>query len=95
MINFKLDVNLREGGHHSGNWGGLLRNPGVVLASAIASMVDANGRILVEGIRPPEVPQAVRRADVTPKDFHDYWLNSHGPKVRGHAQAIRAKPPSG
>jgi acetylornithine deacetylase/succinyl-diaminopimelate desuccinylase-like protein len=62
VINFKLDVNLREGGHHSGNWGGLLRNPGVVLASAIASMVDANGRILVEGIRPPEVPQAVRRA---------------------------------
>jgi len=61
-VNFKLDMNLREGGHHSGNWGGLLRNPGVVLASAIASMVDANGRILVEGLRPPEVPQAVRRA---------------------------------
>ncbi len=50
-MNFKLDVNLREGGHHSGNWGGLLRNPGVVLASAIASMVDANGRILVEGLQ--------------------------------------------
>ena len=32
-----------------------------------------------------------RRADVSPKDFHDYWLNSHGPKVRGHAEAIRAR----
>ena len=32
-----------------------------------------------------------RRADVEPKDFHDYWLNSHGPRVRGHAKAIRAK----
>jgi len=32
-----------------------------------------------------------RRADVAPKDFHDYWLNAHGPKVRGHAKAIRAK----
>ena len=26
-INFDLVVDLREGGHHSGNWGGLLRNP--------------------------------------------------------------------
>jgi hypothetical protein len=32
-----------------------------------------------------------RRADVTPADFHDYWLNAHGPKVRGHAKAIRAR----
>lgn len=32
-----------------------------------------------------------RRADVAPADFHDYWLRSHGPRVRGHAQAIRAR----
>src|SRR5450432_2483706 len=32
-----------------------------------------------------------RRADVAPKDFHDYWLNAHGPRVRGHAGAIRAR----
>ena len=32
-----------------------------------------------------------RRPDVAPKDFHDYWLRSHGPRVRGHAQAIRAQ----
>jgi hypothetical protein len=32
-----------------------------------------------------------RRADVTAADFHDYWLNVHGPKVRGHAKAIRAR----
>jgi hypothetical protein len=32
-----------------------------------------------------------RRTDVTPKDFHDYWLKAHGPKVRGHAKAIRAR----
>ena len=47
-----LDVNLREGGNHSGNWGGLLRNPGTVLASAIASLVDGRGRILVAGLNP-------------------------------------------
>jgi acetylornithine deacetylase/succinyl-diaminopimelate desuccinylase-like protein len=62
LVNFKLELTLREGGHHSGNWGGLLRNPGVVLANAIASIVDANGRILVEGLRPPPIPDAVRRA---------------------------------
>jgi hypothetical protein len=32
-----------------------------------------------------------RREDVAPKDFHDYWLGSHGPRVRGHAGAIRAR----
>ncbi|MBS0336833.1 MAG: M20/M25/M40 family metallo-hydrolase, partial [Proteobacteria bacterium] len=36
--NFDLSVDLRAGGHHSGNWGGLLRNPGIVLAHAIASI---------------------------------------------------------
>jgi acetylornithine deacetylase/succinyl-diaminopimelate desuccinylase-like protein len=62
LVNFSLHLTLRDGGHHSGNWGGLLRNPGVVLANAIASMVDANGRILVDGLRPPPVSPAVRRA---------------------------------
>ena len=60
--NFDLTLNLRPGGHHSGNWGGLLRNPGTVLANAIASMVDGNGRILVEALRPPPIPVAVRTA---------------------------------
>ena len=27
-FNFDLTVDLRDGGHHSGNWGGLLANPG-------------------------------------------------------------------
>ena len=32
-----------------------------------------------------------RRDDVPEKDFHDYWLRSHGPRVKRHAKAIRAK----
>ncbi len=32
-----------------------------------------------------------RRTDVAPADFHDYWLRAHGPRVRGHAAAIRAR----
>src|SRR5205807_7133652 len=61
-FNFELDVELREGAHHSGNWGGLLANPGTILANAIASLVDARGVILVEALRPTAIPDAVRRA---------------------------------
>ena len=38
-MNFTFTVELREGAHHSGNWGGLLANPGIVLAHALASIV--------------------------------------------------------
>ena len=62
VANFDLSLTLREGGHHSGNWGGLLRNPGTVLANAIACLVDGNGVIQVPGLRPPPIPANVRRA---------------------------------
>ena len=61
-FNFTLDVQLRTGAHHSGNWGGLLANPGTILAHAIASMVDARGAITVEGLRPPPMPATVKQA---------------------------------
>ena len=28
-----------------------------------------------------------KRADVSEKDFHEYWLKTHGPLVRGFAKA--------
>lgn len=62
VANFDLALVAREGGHHSGNWGGLLRNPGTVLANAIACLVDARGVIRVQGLRPPPLPAAVRAA---------------------------------
>jgi len=70
VFNFDLTVDLREGGHHSGNWGGLISNPGTLLANAIASLVDARGRIKVDALRPPPVPESVRRAlaDIEPGD---------------------------
>lgn len=61
-VNFDLRVTLRDGAHHSGNWGGLLRNPGIRLANAIAGMVDKTGRILVAGLVPEGLPQTVRDA---------------------------------
>ena len=62
VANFELRLKLRDGAHHSGNWGGLLRNPGTVLAAAVASLVDGRGRILVPGLRPPPIPANVRAA---------------------------------
>ncbi len=61
-FNFDLRIALRPAGHHSGNWGGLLRNPGIRLAHAIASMVDAKGRILVKALLPDALPTPVRAA---------------------------------
>lgn len=58
---FDLVVALRPGGVHSGHWGGLIADPAVVLAHAIASIVDRNGRILVRGWLPAGgVPARVR-----------------------------------
>jgi acetylornithine deacetylase/succinyl-diaminopimelate desuccinylase-like protein len=62
IFTFRLTADLRPGDHHSGNWGGLLANPATLLANAIASMVDGHGRILLEGLRPPALPEAVRQA---------------------------------
>jgi acetylornithine deacetylase/succinyl-diaminopimelate desuccinylase-like protein len=62
VVNFDLSLTLRDGAHHSGNWGGLLRNPGTVLANAIASLVDAHGRILIDALRPPPIAANVRAA---------------------------------
>jgi len=58
-LNFDLLVNLREGSHHSGNWGGALANPGIILAHALASITTATGKILVDGWLPPELPKRV------------------------------------
>jgi acetylornithine deacetylase/succinyl-diaminopimelate desuccinylase-like protein len=56
-----LTVNLREGGHHSGNWGGLIANAAIVLAQALASITDARGALRIAEWRPP-LPQSVRDA---------------------------------
>jgi acetylornithine deacetylase/succinyl-diaminopimelate desuccinylase-like protein len=57
-----LTLTLRDGAHHSGNWGGLLANPATLLANAIATLVDGSGRILLTEMRPAAIPAAVREA---------------------------------
>jgi len=61
-MNFDLVLDARKGGHHSGNWGGLISNPGIVLAHAIASISSARGVIHVPEWRPDSLTPAVREA---------------------------------
>jgi acetylornithine deacetylase/succinyl-diaminopimelate desuccinylase-like protein len=61
-IRIHLDVNLREGAHHSGNWGGVLANPATILANAIAILVDGHGRLQVELLKPPRLTNQIRAA---------------------------------
>ena len=60
-LNFDLSIEARAGGHHSGNWGGLISNPGIQLAHAIATLVSPTGQVLVPEWRPKELPASVRR----------------------------------
>ncbi|MBI4184070.1 MAG: M20/M25/M40 family metallo-hydrolase [Proteobacteria bacterium] len=62
ILTFDLVVDLRDGGHHAGHWGGVLEDPGVILAHALAGLVDGRGRILVRDWLPKEVPASVRAA---------------------------------
>ena len=59
-IRIHLDVNLRDGSHHSGNWGGVLANPATILANAIAALVDGNGRLLLDRLKPPRISNQIR-----------------------------------
>jgi len=73
-LNFDMVVDLRAGGHHSGNWGGLLINPGVVLAHAIASITDPRGAIRIPEWRPRSLTPSVRNAlkDLEVEGFEDW-----------------------
>jgi hypothetical protein len=54
LVNFTLALHSRERAYHSGNWGGVLTNPGIRMAHAVATLTDASGRI-----------QAVRKARIS------------------------------
>lgn len=59
-LRIHLDVTLREGAHHSGNWGGVLANPATILANAIATLVDGHGRLQLEALKPPRLSNQIR-----------------------------------
>ncbi|TAK42676.1 MAG: M20 peptidase family dipeptidase [Betaproteobacteria bacterium] len=61
-LNMDLVVDLRAGGHHSGNWGGLLANPGIILAHGLATITGPKGEIGVPEWRPQSLTPSVRAA---------------------------------
>ncbi|WP_192458117.1 M20 family metallopeptidase [Musicola keenii] len=67
-VNFRLTLHARDRDYHSGNWGGLLSNPGTQLANAIASLVNQHGQLQVSALKPPRLTPALRDilSDVTP-----------------------------
>ncbi len=61
-ITFDLVCKLRDGGHHSGNWGGLLADPAIILSHAIASFVGPRGGIKLKAWLPPPIAPNVHAA---------------------------------
>ncbi len=61
-VNFDLTIRYRDGAHHSGNWGGLLKDPATRLAHAIASIVDPRGQIRIPEWRPTSLTPKIREA---------------------------------
>lgn len=59
-LNFDLVVNLRDGAHHSGNWGGLLKDPSIRLSHALASITGPKGELLIEDWRPTSFTLEIR-----------------------------------
>jgi acetylornithine deacetylase/succinyl-diaminopimelate desuccinylase-like protein len=59
-FHFDLVLKLRPGGVHSGHWGGLTRDPAILLAHALTTMMDRNGKVLVRGILPKTLSNSVR-----------------------------------
>lgn len=58
----KLSLKRRDGGRHSGNFGGALANPALELAHALASIASRHGAVQVQGWSPDTVPEASRAA---------------------------------
>jgi acetylornithine deacetylase/succinyl-diaminopimelate desuccinylase-like protein len=74
VLNFDLAVELRGDARHSGNWGGLLANPGILLAHAIASITDRRGAIRVPEWRPNSLTPSIKKAlaDLSVENAEDW-----------------------
>ncbi|MFT5508659.1 MAG: acetylornithine deacetylase/succinyl-diaminopimelate desuccinylase-like protein, partial [Hyphomicrobiaceae bacterium] len=59
-VTFKLNCELRDGAHHSGNWGGLIADPAITLAHALATITSPTGAIQIKQWLPPERTEAVK-----------------------------------
>ncbi|MBS0909536.1 M20/M25/M40 family metallo-hydrolase [Tatumella sp. JGM118] len=60
VFNFCMEVNLRDKDFHSGNWGGIIKDPGIILSNAISCIVDHHGKIKIQELKPKEIPEDVK-----------------------------------
>lgn len=58
-MEFSLVADLRKEDHHSGNWGGIIADPSVLLAHALATIISRDGQILIPAWLPQDVPTYV------------------------------------
>ena len=61
-MTFDLVIDLRDGAHHSGNWGGLIADPAVMLCHAIASVVGPRGGLRLRSWMPPPIAPSIKAA---------------------------------
>ncbi|WP_447928986.1 M20 family metallopeptidase [Vreelandella sp. EE27] len=59
VLQFKLSLNTGNGGRHSGNWGGVITNPAVVLSNALATLVSQKGEVLANFMKAPAITDGV------------------------------------
>ena len=59
-FNFDLHLDVRPGGVHSGNWGGMTTDPAIVMAHALACIADRHGKILVRDWVPQGISNSVK-----------------------------------
>jgi acetylornithine deacetylase/succinyl-diaminopimelate desuccinylase-like protein len=60
-MDIDFTVRLRDRDYHSGNFGGLLADPAMLLAHALASITDQRGQICIPEWRPNSLTDDVRR----------------------------------
>lgn len=60
-LNFDLKIALRDRAYHSGNFGGLIADPAIILVQAIASITDARGQIRIAEWRPDSLTPPVKK----------------------------------
>jgi acetylornithine deacetylase/succinyl-diaminopimelate desuccinylase-like protein len=61
-LGVKLTIKHRVGGRHSGNFGGLLRNPGTEMAHVLTHIIGPDGACKVPGWVPEAIPAETRAA---------------------------------
>ncbi|KEA65499.1 Acetylornithine deacetylase [Marinobacterium lacunae] len=59
VCQFRLILNTGNGVRHSGNWGGIITNPAIVLSHALATLVSSSGELQADFLKAPALPQHV------------------------------------